>query len=306
MVDLTQFMREQALVKKIGDAMKEKQGRWPGRGYFGMSGLGHECDRWQWMVFRWCIINHFDAATLARFEDGHRTEELMIHRLKQVPGIQLIEEDEHGDQIGFQDVHGHLRGHVDGMIIGLPEAPKSWHVLEAKAVNEKKFAELANLRRDLGEKNAIAAWDHTYWVQVQLYMRKAGVERSLHVVTTPGGRAWQTCRTNLNKKAADLQIERAERIITANQMPGKVQGHDNSPPCCWCPMKETCHAGKKMKIPRSCRSCMHSAPAESEGADEPLWFCAHPDHNTVIGRDQQIAGCENYEMHPDLEEISNE
>ena len=114
------------------------------------------------MVFRWCIINDFDAATLARFEDGHRTEELMIHRLKQVPGIQLIEEDEHGNQIGFQDVHGHLRGHADGMIIGVPEAPASWHVYEGKAVNEKKFAELAKLRRELGEKDAIAAWDHTY------------------------------------------------------------------------------------------------------------------------------------------------
>ena len=44
------------------------------RVYLGGSVIGRECERQLWFDFRWVLQNHFDADTLARFEDGHASE----------------------------------------------------------------------------------------------------------------------------------------------------------------------------------------------------------------------------------------
>lgn len=36
----------------------------------------------------------------------------------------------------------HFRSHMDGVVLGLLQAPKTWHVLEIKATAEKKLAAL--------------------------------------------------------------------------------------------------------------------------------------------------------------------
>ncbi len=59
------------------------------RNYLGMSGAGEDCERKIWYRWRWALPEHFDAATLRRFEDGHRDEDLMAKRLRAVKAIKL-------------------------------------------------------------------------------------------------------------------------------------------------------------------------------------------------------------------------
>ena len=60
------------------------------RPYLGMSAIGRACSRALWYGFRWCSPNTFDAATLKRFEDGHRGEDIQADRLRLVEGIELL------------------------------------------------------------------------------------------------------------------------------------------------------------------------------------------------------------------------
>ncbi|MEO7917719.1 MAG: hypothetical protein ABIR16_08760, partial [Dokdonella sp.] len=123
------------------------------RTYLGMSSIGRACERQLWYQFRWAVREAFDCDTLWRFDDGFRSEDVMAARLRLVPGIHLRTVDPRtGQQFGFVDIGGHFRGHADGMIEGLLQAPKALHVWEAKATNEKKQAQLVKLKTEVGEK----------------------------------------------------------------------------------------------------------------------------------------------------------
>jgi len=131
----------------------------PARNYLGASQIGHECERFLWYSLRPDVPRRsFQAATLRRFADGHAGEAVMIERLRLVPGIELWDRDEQGKQFGFTDFAGRFAGHVDGVILGLLQAPGTPHIFEGKVVNEKKFQEFKKLKREYGEKAALKLW----------------------------------------------------------------------------------------------------------------------------------------------------
>ena len=98
------------------------------RNYLGASSIGRECARELWYGYNGNTPNHFDAYSLMNFEDGHRTEDLTAERLRLVDGIELWTHDKNGKQFGFSDFDGQFRGHYDGIIKGLLQAPKKLHV----------------------------------------------------------------------------------------------------------------------------------------------------------------------------------
>ena len=108
------------------------------RTYVGGSVIGQDCERALWYSFRWALENVFDAVTLCRFADGHASEAIVAERLRAIPGLRLWTEAEDGNQYGYQDLGGHLRMHLDGVIKGLVQAPKTPHAWEHKCVNERK------------------------------------------------------------------------------------------------------------------------------------------------------------------------
>ena len=191
----------------------------PPRGYLGMSGIGIECSRRLWYGFRWADREQFGCDTLWRFEDGHRSEDVMAERLRMVPGINLRTIDPRtGQQFGFSDIGGHFKGHADGLITGLKQAPTALHVWEGKAVNEKKFAKLVQIKAEAGEKNALRLWDPIYYAQAVLYMAYAEAPRHYLTACTPGGRDMVSVRTDTALDEARRLRAKAERIITATEL----------------------------------------------------------------------------------------
>jgi len=259
------------------------------RGYLGMSALGNECSRQLWYGFRWTKRILFKAQTLRYFDDGHRTEDLIAKRIQAVDGIELqIKDPKTGGQIGWKDFGGHLRGHADGILLGLIQAPKTKHLWENKAVNDKKFAKLEKLKK-INEKAALSIWDPVYYAQQVLYMSYEGLTRAWMTVTTPGGRHQLGVRTEADPAAAIKLKAKAEKIIFSDEAPDRISDSDRMPPCLWCDFKEVCRGREAAE--RNCRTCAHVTP-EKDGT----WTCGRFDK--ILDYSSQEAGCKAHRYNP--------
>ena len=186
----------------------------------------------------------FDAATLRRFADGHRTEDLFFERLRLVPGLEVHTHDAEGRQYGFSDLAGRFKGSVDGVVRGLLQAPKTWHVAEVKCVNEKSFAAFNKLRATQGEKQTLNLWNTRYWAQAQVYMHMLGLTRHWLVALTPGGRDHTSCRTEYDPSASQALVNKAEMILRADEPPARLSEHKTSYKCKYCDFSEVCHGDR--------------------------------------------------------------
>ena len=277
-------------------ALEAKENAQRPRPYLGMSGIGEECSRKVFYRFRWCWPETFDALSLKRFADGHRTEDLQAERLRLVPGVTLLTVDpETGRQFGHRDLGGHFRGHMDGIISGILQAPVTVHVWEHKAVADKKQKELEDAKRTLGEKNALRKWNFTYYVQAVLYMHYSGLERHYLTCSTAGGRHTISVRTEPDPAEAMRQIAKARRIIFGDEPPERVSNDPNFYMCAKfdCSFFDICHGGK---FPlRNCRTCLFAEPVED---GEGSWKCHRHDGNIPL--DFQYAGCAEHRFNPAL------
>ena len=271
-------------------ALAAQQERRP-RAYLGMSAIGDQCARKLWYEFRWAAQKDFDSATLKRFADGHATEALAVARLKAVDQLELHDVAADGRQFGFTDLGGHFRGHMDGVVLGLLQAPKTWHVLEIKACGEDKLKELEKAKADLGEKLALAKWTPTYYAQAVLYMHYAGLDRHYLVACSPGGRKWTSVRTEADPAEAQVLMAKAQKIVHSERPPDRIAGADFYI-CRWCDFHDLCHDGKPAL--RNCRTCLSVTP-EPDGC----WSCARWDL-ADIALDQQKSGCDRHLYVPDL------
>lgn len=262
------------------------------RPYLGMSEIGHDCERKLFYSFRWAARPSFDAATLKRFADGHAGEDVQADRLKMVDGITLHTEDpQTGGQFGFTDIKGHFKGHMDGAIHGLLQAPATWHVWEHKQVGEKSITKLEKIKRELGEKDALKVWNPTYYAQAVLYMDYSGMDRHYLTAANPGGRDTVSCRTNADKEHADRLKAKASRVINAEDVPQKLSEKPDYFQCRWCDFSDICHNGAWAD--KSCRTCIHSTPT-----DNGKWHCGKFDR--TLGTAEQTQPCNHHLTLPGL------
>ena len=226
----------------------------------------------------------------------------MAKRLR--PVVKELQTREHsGEQIGYSDYAGHFSGHMDGAVLGIRSAPKTWHVWEHKQVQEKSFRRFQKLIDEHGEKGALEQWNATYYAQAQLYMGYSTMKRHFMTVATPGGRDIMSCRTNFNPQDFEHFKEKALRILESEEAPPRISNKADYYQCRWCNFKETCHGTKVAQM--NCRTCLHSAPVLEESTGVPgepawpgAWKCGF--HSDLRGRDKQEQGCSEHLYIPDL------
>ena len=275
-------------LEAIDSAMEAAQDTTP-RPYLGMSSVGFACSRKPWLDFRFASETIFKAATLRKFEDGHITESVQADRLRLVKGVRVVTEGSNGKQVGFTDHNGHFRGHMDGGILGLIEAPKTWHVWEHKATEDKKKNVLEKLISQ-DEKTALELWDDTYFAQAQLYMHYSKMKRHFLTCSSPGARTVISCRTDYQSKVAEELVALAHSIITTDAIPDKISEDPEYFMCKhMCSNGAICHG---TDVPRvTCRSCVHASASTSAGT-EGEWHCAH--HKRFLSVSEQHAACEDH------------
>ena len=286
-----QISMEDPTLAAADAAMEKREAERLPRGYVGMSGIG-DCPRKT--AYRHSLVgaDPFNAQTLKNFADGHRTEELIIQRLR-LSGATVIDRDpETGRQIEVLDHDGHFAGHLDGEIFGLLQAPKAEHVLEIKCVSDKRFAAFQRLKEKVGEKETLAEWSDTYYAQHQLYMLYRGRKRGYMVIASAGGRQWDSCRTEFHRANAEWYVERARQIIyERNRLPDRISESSSFWQCRWCELSGVCHDGAAPA--RNCRSCVWAKPV-ADGA----WHCQR--HDEILPYSKQVEGCDDQRYRPAL------
>jgi len=268
----------------------------PHRPYLGMSEIGRPCQRALWYGFRWCSVKSFDATTLKRFADGHHGEDVQADRLRLVDGIELITEDPRtGYQFGFADHGGHFRGHMDGRIKGILQAPATLHVWEHKQTDEKKLKALEKAKQEHGEKAALAQWDEVYSAQAVLYMHYSGMKRHYLTCASSGGRKTVSVRSNAAPDKAKALKAKALRIIQSDVPLTRISEKPDWYQCKWCDHQAICHEGELPEI--NCRTCVHATP-ELDGNGR--WSCAHFGCDLSTKHQRQGGECPEHRYIPAL------
>lgn len=277
-------VQPQTTLDKIAE-IKEKKEEDYIRPYLGMSSVGGPCDRENWADFRWITKKNDPSWLQDAAECGHIAEDEMIKDLKLIPEITLITEghssdnkDNSANQISFEDINGHFKGHADGMILGILEAPKTWHVWEHKDKSIRKkggkdmFNELEALKLKLDEKQVLKEWDMKFYVQGHMYMHYSGTKRHYMTVSRGVKRQYISIRTNYSKTIAVEYIEKANRVIKSNTPPPRRYNDTHYYCKYFCSHYEWCHNGKPAQ--KTCRSCEHAVPITNpEHGPKGSWGC---------------------------------
>jgi hypothetical protein len=245
----------------------------------GVSLLGHHCDRWLWINFRWAVVEDFDGRILRLFRRGHSEEDTIIKDLRSI-GIDICSSQRR------VDFGNHVSGSLDGVIeSGVPEAPKARHVAEFKTHSKKSFDDMV--------KNGVEKSKPMHFIQMQVYMHGTDINRALYLAVCKDDDRIYTERVKYDKKVADDAIIRGKRIAMSDRMPEPCSADPSWYQCKFCPAHSFCHKAEPTKRV-NCRTCAHST-----AMPDSTFRCERHDAD-AIPEDFQHEGCDDHILHPDM------
>lgn len=253
------------------------------RPHMGASLIGHNCDRYIWLTWRWALKPEFKGRILRLFDTGKREESRLIEELRGIGATVWDVDPDSGDQWRVSACNGHFGGSLDGVAKGLPEAPKSPAVLEFKTHGEKSFNELL--------KKKVQGAKPQHYDQMTVYMGLMEIERALYMAVNKNTDDVYCEWVHFDKDRYAQLIARAQRLIESTTPPYRLSTDPEFFECKWCSMWKHCHGG--MAAEPNCRTCTHSSPVE---AGE--WRCEK--HSKVLDYKAQTQGCDVHLLIPDL------
>jgi len=232
------------------------------RGYLGASSIGKSCSRELWYSFRKCSEPDFSGRLYRLFNRGHREEPTFVEELRGI-GCEVHEFDSEGNQFEVIACEGHFKGHTDGGALGIPEAPKTWHLLEMKTSSKALFEKV--------KKNGVEKEKPQHFAQMQVYMHLTGLKRALYMVVNKDTDELYTERLRYDSTKARAMIDKASSIINATSPPERISEREDSWACKFCDAKALCHGSEiAVTVPAlSCRQCVHASPVA-----DGKWHCA--------------------------------
>lgn len=263
-------------IMKIYGSYNHKQKDWR-RDHLGASGIGRECAREIWYSFRWCTVPDIEGRMLRLFEHGNIEETRVLSDLKNI-GIEIYERDpETGKQISYREENNkHFSGSVDAIGKGFEEAPKTFHVVEIKSINQKGFQDVC--------KKGIKDARPVYYAQAQIYMHWTGLDRAFFIVVNKNTDEIYGERINHDKAFSDSLVAKAKHIAFSDNPPARLYTNGKDAfGCRFCEHKAVCHEGKLPEI--SCRTCAFADPIP-----DGTWLCTRT--KKPINSQEQRAGCD--------------
>jgi hypothetical protein len=249
------------------------------RPHLGASLLGHYCDRWLWLSFRWAVIEKFPGRILRLFQRGQEEEEKIISWLRSI-GIQI-----NGQQTRV-NFGAHVSGSLDGIVeSGVPEAPKKRHVVEFKTHSLKSFNDLTS--------KGVKESKPQHWAQMQVYMKGTDIDRALYVAVCKDDDRIYTERVKYDETAAHNLIARGQMITLSERILEPISSDSSWYQCKYCPAHDFCF-GSHLTQEINCRTCALSTPTK-----EGQWLCARYG-NAAIPVEEQKKEHYCHVLHPDL------
>lgn len=260
------------------------------RVHLGMSQIGKEDQRILWLNFRWCMPDSIKPRVKRIFRMGDLIETEVISLLSKIPDVTLFERDpDTNEQFRFSFLGGHFGGSMDGCILGIPEAPKTWHVLEVKSVKASRFKEL--------KKTLIKDWSPEYYGQMQCYMGASGMTRALFVAYCKDDSEIYTERVKPEKFYWESIQQKAKRIIEAPCPPESIYTKREDYRVKMMSFDEQAiYWGDITPTKPNCRNCRFSEPLFTE--NNAAWRCNK--FGDLLPEAQQRKGCDCHNWIPEL------
>jgi len=248
----------------------------------GASVIGRECERDLWYSFRCCTRSAFSGRMLRLFETGQLEESRLIENLRRI-GVEVHNLDpETGKQFGFSDFGDHFAGYIDGAVLGIPEAPATWHLCEFKTYNSKRF--------ELLKKHGVKSSAPEHYAQMVVYMDYLGFTRALYMAVCKDNDELYAERIHADPGFATILKDKARRIIAAASPPTKISEDPGWWKCKCCDHRATCHEEQPPEV--NCRTCLHSTPVEGG------WRCDK--HKQMLSKAEQERSCSDHLYIPSL------
>ena len=253
------------------------------RSHMGASLIGHNCDRYIWLTWRWALKPEFPGRILRLFSTGQREESRLVEELRGI-GAQVWDTDpQTGDQWRVSAHDGHFGGSLDGVAKGLPEGPKTPAVLEFKTHSAKSWKEV--------EKKGVKAAKPQHYDQMQVYMGLMELTRALYMAVNKDTDDLYTEWVHFDQERFDRLLARAKLLILNSVPPYRISTDPEHFECKWCGMWKHCHGGQAAEA--NCRTCTHASPVENA-----QWRCEK--HGGFPQIPVQRDGCGDHLFIPDL------
>jgi hypothetical protein len=262
------------------------------RHHLGASQIGHYCNRYIWLYFRW-VYHHIPIPRMTRLWDrGHREEPVIIQQLRGIGcTIREIRDDGKQIQIARDSADGHFGGSLDALI-QLPVRyglEPFWILLEMKTVGSKYYKDMANM--------GVFKNKPQYWKQMCVYAHKitemGGYGTIRHALFYPVNKDNDEIEPEFLELDLDEgrdEVAKAETITKQYYPPRKFSEDASAFECkVMCKMHEICHLGKQYAV--NCRSCRFAEPVANG-----QWKCHN--YNAIIPKEHLIKGCERWESLP--------
>ena len=290
MTDFTKYLpKVSETVKRIEEHYKQAGDSEPARKYLGASIIGHHCERYLWFNFRHANTPDINGRTYRLFETGDCEEPRMVKDLRAI-GCEVHETDSSGQQWAFSDFGGHFSGHMDGAGLGIPEAPKTWHVFEFKTHNSKSFSNLITA--------GVLKSKPQHYAQMQIPMHKTGMKRALYLAKNKEDDKLYSERINYDKVFCEQLMERAKRIIFSSQPPERPYARSDYYLCGWCDAHDICWGTGEVALPVkqiSCRQCCYATPTLDGHA---RWKCSK--YSRSLSSQDQDKACGKHLLMPGM------
>jgi len=252
-----------------------------------ISTIGAECDRQLWYALRWAHWpERIDGQKQRRFDTGNREEERLLDDLEAAGIVVERTDPATGQQYRVEVAGNWLRGKLDAQAIGVPEAPKTTHVVECKSHNDKSFKELTKKKLKDGK------FDH--WAQCQIYMHGLQLTRCLYIAVNKNTDELYAERVYYDINFAERAERRVQFLVQTDKAPPKLYDDPSKKEafaCQWCLAKPVCHDNAFAR--KNCRTCL-----SAEFRDNAVVWCTRFDKE--LDYEMQQKGCPSHLYLPSL------
>ena len=264
------------------------------REHLGGSAIGHECARWVWLSWHWCLSRETDPRKIRIFEEGHRIEDATLERISR---FCHLESAPGADQVSamIPRTHGHGKVHADNVITHVPGHESKRFLLECKSSNNRSY-------RALIRAESYVKWNPQYGAQLQLYigsLRASGqdIDAAVVVVFNKNDAEYYSERIEFNQDEYETLIDKAQWIVEQRPPPApafsrsfyKAQNFMSA---------DDYGVYFRDLTPRrpNCRNCAYGV-ADTSNANG-TWQCLRD--NVPVSYDKQLTGCDAHLWRPEL------